>query len=170
MTLPKWLYYTGTRINASLKLSIEQITWKSGIGMAYVVDKGRHKSGREQWTKLIIGDLKQAIEENLKFQGTPTNGKLFPLSCQAVRKTFREAFKMANINLSQPTHIWRHTSAQDLLESNGWNYELAASILGWKDTRTLRLFYGAIGESVKENALRKAMGEPIQEKITEFRF
>jgi len=54
--------------------------------------------------------------------------------------------------------------------TNGWNYELTASILGWKDTRTLRLFYGVIGESVKENALRKAMGEPIQEKITEFRF
>jgi site-specific recombinase XerD len=176
--LPYWLYYTGTRIAASLQVRIENITPKEIDSMktanklrVKVIDKGRHKRGRTKWWKLCVGELKEKIIRLLEARGNPQQGLLFEgLSYQKVRQVFREAYRKAGIEVAQPCHIWRHTGAQDLLDATDWNYEVVASILGWKDTRTLKQCYGAMGETVKERALRKAMGEPIEEIKKEFKF
>lgn len=187
--IPKWnslvyfLFYTGTRITATLGALIENIRWSSEdlenvqtIGTINVIDKGRHRKGRIEWKKLIAGALKMRILENLRSR-TPTldggmiqNGLLFDgLTIDKVRIIFRKAYAMANIKVHQPAHIWRHTASQELLDATDWNYEIVASILGWKDTKTLKECYGRMGESIRERALKKAMGIPIQEEPKYFR-
>jgi integrase len=176
-SLPKWLYYTGTRIEASLSMEIDKIKWNGDpkdpntIGKAYVIDKGRHRKGRQKWWKIIMGDLKDAIIKNLESRGNPQQGLLFNgLTYEKVRQTFQKAYKLAGINVHQPHHIWRHTGAQDLLDATDWNYELVGSILGWSDTKTLKECYGKMGEAIRERALKKAMGMPIEEHPKEFKF
>jgi len=173
---PYWLYYTGTRIDASLKVRIEDFFVKSNrVWKARVVDKGRHKKGRITWVKICVGELREKIVRLLEARGNPEHGLLFEglPPKHRIRKVFKRAYEKARIPkelVVQPCHIWRHTGAQDLLDATDWNYELVGSILGWKDTRTLKLCYGAMGETVKERGLRKAMGEPIEEVKKEFKF
>lgn len=170
LSLVYWLFYTGTRIQASLNVNIEEITWKKDKGIVRVIDKGKHKLGRQKWDKIIIGELKKAIEYNLASRGNPKEGKLFPIGYDTAREVFNAVYKRIGVKYKSPMHIWRHTSAQELLDATGWNYDLVASILGWKDTRTLKACYGEMGEGVKINTLKKAMGEPIDEEPQIFRF
>ena len=174
LSLIYWLFYTGTRIEATLNMTIEPND-QSGFlilehDLAHVIDKGRHKLGREKWDKFIIGDLKEAIMYNLQSRGNPKEGKLFLLTITEVRKTFNDVYQRIGVKYKSPCHIWRHTSAQELLDATGWNYDLVASILGWKDTRTLKACYGEMGDAIRLNTLKKAMGMPIEEKPKEFKF
>lgn len=178
--LPCWLYYTGTRIEASLKARIENMTPKDvekmrkvGTVIARVVDKGKHKRGRMTWRKLCTGELKNKIVRLLEARGNPQEGLLFDrlVNADNVRTVFREAYQKAGIKgVSQPCHIWRHTADQDLLDATDWNYDLVGAILGSADTRTMKLCYGKMGETVRERGLRKAMGLPVEEVKKEFKF
>jgi len=170
LSLTYWLFHTGTRINASLNESIEDITWYDTYGMAKVIDKGRHKLGRAKWDKVIIGELEKAIKYNLECRGYTKIGKLFPLEYEKTRRVFREAYKRIDYHCKSPMHIWRHTASQELLDATGWNYDLVAAILGWKDTRTLKACYGEMGDAVKLKTLQKAMGLPVKEEKKEFKF
>jgi integrase len=172
VSLPFFLYYTATRIDATLKARIENIEKHNDYWIITVIDKGKHKNGRKSWRKLIIGELKEKLENNLKSRNNPQSGWLFPFDYPLVeRKIFKEAYRKANISMpKQPCHIWRHTSAQDFLEATDWNYELCAQTLGWEDPRILRKCYGSMSEKAKEKALRKAMGMPIEETKKEFKF
>lgn len=176
IALPYFLYYTGTRIRASLKALIENIDksrpdqWKMKV-----VDKGKHKKGRMEWLKFVRGELKVILETAI---GDRTEGKIFEgLVYHRLLELFHEAYKLANIPKkyhSYVFHIWRHTAAQDLLDATDWNYDVVASILGWGgktgDVKALKAGYGAMSETVKERALRKAMGEPVEFELPEFRF
>ena len=171
LSLPYFLYYTATRIKATLDAYIENIERYEDKWVITVVDKGRHKLGRKKWRKLIIGELKEKLQKNLKSRGNPKEGKLFPFYYKKVLEIFTKAYEKAHIPIpKQKCHIWRHTSAQDFLEATNWNYELCAQTLGWEDTRTLKKCYGAMSEHQKEIALRKAMGEPIKQKRKQFKF
>jgi len=174
--LPYWFYYTGTRAEATTKVKIEDIRWDGNpenpktIGRITVIDKGRHSKGRTRWVKLIVGELKEKILNLLKSRGNPQQGYLFPVSDEKIRQIFRKAYKRAGITVHQPIHIWRHTAAQDLLEASDWNYDIVASILGWKDTKTLKDCYGQMGEAVRVRALKKALGEPVEIEFKPFKF
>jgi integrase len=172
LSLVYWLFYTGTRITASLDVNIQDIKELEGYSVCKVVDKGRHKLGREKWDKIIIHneDLEKAIKYNLESRGNPKEGKLFPLSYNDVRTTFRTIFQRLGLKYKQPNHIWRHTAAQELLDATGWNYDLVASILGWKDTRTLKACYGEMGDFVRVNTLMIAMGLKPKEEPKPFKF
>jgi len=171
ISLPYFLYYTATRINASLKARIDDIEKYRGYWIITVVDKGRHKNGRKTWRKIIVGELKEKLEKNLSSRGNPKSGFLFPFYHFKVLTLFRNTYEIAGISMpKQPCHIWRHTSVQDFLEATDWNYELCAQTLGWEDPRILRKCYGSMSEKAKEKALRKAMGMPIQETKKEFKF
>jgi len=171
ISLPYFLYYTATRINASLKARIEDIEKHQDHWVITVIDKGRHKNGRKTWRKLIIGELKEKLERNLAHRGNIKTGFLFPLDYQQVLGVFRTVYAKAGIPVpKQPCHVWRHTSAQDFLDATNWNYELCAQTLGWEDPRILRKCYGAMSETAKEKALKKAMGIPVEETRREFKF
>lgn len=127
ISLPYFLYYTATRIDASLKARIEDIGKHQDYWIISVVDKGRHKNGRKTWRKLIIGELKEKLERNLARRGNIKTGFLFPLEHKQVLKVFKTAYEKINIPIpKQPCHICRHTSAQDFLDATDWNYELCA--------------------------------------------
>jgi len=171
ISLPYFLYYTATRIEASLKPRIENIEKHENYWIITVIDKGKHKNGRKTWRKFIIGELKEQLEKNLASRGNPKSGFLFPFYAEKVRNVFREGYERAGVPIpKQVCHIWRHTSAQDFLEATDWNYELCAQTLGWEDPRILRKCYGSMTETAKEKALRKAMGMPTEETKKEFKF
>jgi integrase len=171
LSLPAFLYYTATRINATLKARIENIEKHRDHWIITLVDKGRHKNGRKTWRKFIIGELKEKLEKNLASRGNPKSGYLFPFSHKEARVLFKNVYEKAGIPTpKQPCHIWRHTSAQDFLEATAWNYELCAQTLGWESSLILRQCYGSMSEIAKERALRKAMGMPIEETRREFKF
>ena len=151
-------------------MNIQDIKQLEGYSVVRVIDKGRHKLGREKWDKIIIHELEKAIKYNLVSRGNPKEGKLFPLSYDDVRLTFKTIFQRLGLKYKQPNHIWRHTAAQELLDATGWNYDLVASILGWKDTRTLKACYGEMGDSVRVNTLMGAMGLKPKEIPKPFRF
>jgi hypothetical protein len=69
-----------------------------------------------------------------------------------------------------PVHIWRHTSAQDLLFATHYNYELAAQILGWESTEVMKKSYGKIPDEECAIGLRGAMGLPVAKEKREFLF
>jgi integrase len=171
ISLPYFLYYSATRIEASLKARIEDIEKHQDYWIIKVVDKGKHKNGRKTWRKLIIEELKEKLERNFASRHNAESGFLFPFYANKVRTIFIKAYEKAGIPIpKQPCHIWRHTSAQDFLDATDWNYELCAQTLGWEDSRILRKCYGSMSEKAKEKALRKAMGMPIEETKKEFKF
>lgn len=171
LSLPYFLYYTATRISATLKARIENIEKHREYWIITVIDKGRHKNGRKTWRKIIIGELKEKLGRNLASRGNPESGYLFPFSHNEARLLFRRTYEKAKIPMpKQPCHIWRHTSAQDFLEATAWNYELCAQTLGWECSMILKQCYGSISETAKERALKKAMGLRVQETRKEFKF
>ena len=93
--------------------------------------------------------------------------QLFPLAYNDIKK-MRGIIKNSLIDAGlryrefPPIHIWRHCFAQDALRASNWNYELVASIGGWKSTKILKEVYGEIGLDTKIKGIKKMMG--IKEK------
>lgn len=177
ISLVYWLFHTGTRITASLKLQIENIRWNGElediqtVGTIVLIDKGLHRKGRTKWTKLIVGILKEKIIANLEARRFPNQGLLFDgLTPKKVRTIFKKVYDTMQIEIHQPAHIWRHTAAQELLDATDYNYEIVGSILGWVNINILKECYGKIGESIRIRSLKKAMGIPIKEEPKYFRF
>jgi integrase len=176
-SLVYWLFHTGTRITASSQVRIEEINWTGDtndiqtIGKILVVDKGRHKKGRQKWRKLIVGSLKMKIIANLQSRGNPKEGLLFNgITPDKSADRFNAVYKIMGLKVHQANHIWRHTASQELLDATDWNYEIVGSILGWSNTNILKECYGKMGESIRERALKKAMGIPIKEETKLFQF
>lgn len=175
LTLPKFMFYTGTRISASLNSRIEDIVKKDNVWMIKIRDKG--SNGGCVWFKILPLDLIQDIEILFKLRDYPQTGFLFEniRDQRTLRTLFREAYSDAGIivdskNGFDVTHIWRHTFAQELLEATEYNYELVASIGGWKSTYILKKYYGEIGDNHRIDALRQAMGERVEKTEVYFRF
>ena len=98
---------------------------------------------------------------------------MFPIvrtSYEMERKIMRLALEKAGVTTRNPNHIWRHTFAQDFLHASDWNYELCASLGGWKDTGTLKKHYGEMSEDAKERGLQKAMGLEPEDVTYELRW
>ena len=98
---------------------------------------------------------------------------LFPIlnkDYQFEVKIMKLALSKAGVTTSIPNHIWRHTFAQDFLNATDWNYELCASVGGWKDTGTLKLSYGEMDEEARRRGLRHAMKLPVEDVTYELRF
>lgn len=170
VSLTYWLFYTGTRIRASLNIKIKDIDKSGKIWKVKVVDKGLHRKGRQTWIKRIVGELKEQIQYNLQVRGNPQNEMLFPVSYERARQIFLKAYKKANIEAHQTFHIWRHTGAQAMLRATNWNYDNVAEALGWKTTDTLKHCYGAKGETIVDKAILQAMGLPVEIPTKPFKF
>jgi integrase len=171
--LPYFLYYTGTRIRATLaamwghnvKIEPKAVTVK-------VVDKGRH--GGIAWFKKLIGEPLKRFLTFYEKVGRPEQGNIFPLDYNVTRHFFIECYEKAGVAewvwRGMPFHVWRHTGAQDMLEASDWNYGLVASTLGWESVQTLKQHYGRMPSSSQVRGLMKAMGLPFQEEKKEFVF
>jgi integrase len=173
LELPYFLYYTGTRIRATLR-----VRWGKSVKIepssvtVRVVDKGRH--GGITWFKRLIGEPRDAFLAFYEEVGCPEHGRVFPLDYEATRRFFIDCYVKAGVAewlwRGMPFHVWRHTAAQDMLEATDWNYGLVASTLGWESVETLKQHYGRMPCSSQVRGLMKAMGLPIEEEKKEFVF
>jgi len=188
LALAKWMYYTATRINASLTFNFNERRYEltKDIWMFEVLDKG--EKGGKLWEKYLTGFALKEFKEycsnrfNISIDKLETElpkktNYLFPSFVSSaesgkdgiVREVYRRSLIKAGLPYKnfQPCHIFRHTFAQDFLRATEYNYEQCASLGGWSTTYRLKKHYGELGKDPKINALRKAMGLPVEEEYFE---
>lgn len=179
----KFMYYTGTRRTACVDINFEHCRFEltPDMWMIEVIDKGQR--GGIKWEKILIGhslnDLKSYISERFGIDSefetrVPKEIKaLFPSYFnreEFMTTIFRRVHDLAGIKTTIPCHIFRHTFAQDCLDATDWNYEMVATLGGWKNTKILKDAYGEMGRSPKIRGLRAAMGLPVVKVETELKW
>jgi hypothetical protein len=176
-------FSTGTRISASLAFSFSKHEFKLSKDkwMFEIWDKGT-RGKKLRWEKLLMGSLLEDFKkycsqrfeipfDDLEAELPKKTDHLFPAfindngepDTNKIRSIVKPTLIEAGIPYREfpPTHIWRHTFAQEALKATDYNYELVAEIGGWVTTLRLKKHYGAMGQSAKERALLKMMGETI---------
>lgn len=176
-------FSTGTRISASLAFSFakHEYSLSKEKWMFEIWDKGT-RGKKIRWEKILMGSLlkrfkkycEQRFEipfEDLETELPRKTDHLFPSFIRdngepddsKIRKIVKPTLIEAGLQYRDfpPTHIWRHTFAQEALKATDYNYELVAEIGGWVTTLRLKKHYGAMGQSAKERALMKMMGEKV---------
>jgi integrase len=179
--LPKFLYYTGTRIGreendnktGALNVLWKRVEVRPERVIVKLVDKG--KRGGITWFKQLVGDAKEDFDRFMQsIADLPKPIRMFPFKVRLVRALFKASYREAgipeNIWSGLPLHIWRHTAAQDLLYATHYNYELAAQILGWESTEVMKKSYGKMPDEECTTGLIKAMGLPVVKEKREFLF
>ena len=188
----KFNFSTGTRISASLLFSFRTRLYelKPDKWMFEIFDKG--KAGQpKRWEKILMGDLLEHFKrycsqrfqipvEDLEAELPKKTDYLFPSfikedgkpDTEKIRKIVKPALIEAGLPYVDfpPTHIWRHTFAQEGLRATGYNYELVASLGGWVNTRILKDHYGAMGETDREKGLLKMMGLILPDETYELKW
>ena len=177
--LPKFLYYTGTRIGregndnmtGALNVLWENVTIQPKMITIKVMDKG--KKGGITWFKQLVGEAKADFDRFV--EGSMSKPlRMFPFKVRHVRAFLKAAYMEAGIPeklwMGLPLHIWRHTAAQDLLYATHYNYDLAAQILGWESTEVMKKSYGKIPDEDRTTGLIEAMGLPVVKEKREFLF
>jgi integrase len=177
--LPKFLYYTGTRIGregndnetGALNVLWENVTIQPEMITIKVMDKG--KRGGITWFKQLVGGAKADFDRFVQSM-VLKSVRLFPFKVRHVRAFFKASYREAAIPeklwKGLPLHIWRHTAAQDLLYATHYNYELAAQILGWESAEVLKKSYGKMPDEERTVGLTGAMGLPVVKERREFLF
>jgi len=171
-------YATATRATALSEIELDKaIIFTNREWVFEIIDKGGLK-----WDKIIVGHLLDKLRyglsqrfnvpmDELESKLPKVTNQIFPLAYNDIVR-LRELIRMSLIDAGlrykefPPIHIWRHTFAQDALRASNWNYELVASIGGWKSTKILKEVYGEIGLDIKINGVKKMMG--IKEKEDNF--
>ena len=179
--LPKFLYYTGTRIGreendnktGALNVLWENVNIQPDMITIKVVDKG--KRGGINWFKQLVGDAKADFDQFMQcIADVQKPVRMFPFKVRHVRAFFKAAYREAGIPEKLwnglPLHIWRHTSAQDLLYATHYNYELSAQILGWESSEVMKKSYGKMPDEERTIGLIEAMGLPVVKEKREFLF
>lgn len=188
----KFNFSTGTRISASLNFSFRTRNFllTPDKWMFEIYDKG--KAGKQiRWEKILMGDLLAHFKrycsqrfqipiEDLEAELPRKTDHLFPSfidkngepDTELMREYVKPNLIEAGIPYEDfpPTHIWRHTFAQEGLRSTNYNYELVASLGGWVNTRILKGHYGAMGETTREKGLLKMMGAKLPDETYELKW
>jgi len=183
LNLAIFMYYTGTRIGsdgsdtgcANIRFENEKNSFQPEQYIINLTDKG--KGGGIEWDKVLIDDalvrFKRYIvqrfhipEDNLEARLRTLTGSLFPWVAKNYETEcliMKKALTAIGINVQMQNHFWRHAFAQDFLGASDHNYELTASVGGWKDTGTLKKSYGAMSDASRIRGLRKAMGLKVED-------
>ena len=192
MGLTHFMYYTATRIGSEMGQGTLGIICNnnkhklddSDTGFYYInlMDKG--KRGGIEWNKRLFEDGKHKFKtyltsrfdldyDHIQVNLKNIDDKLFPFlgrNYRIERRIMKEALRRVGVMTKIPNHIWRHTFAQDFLHASDWNYELCASIGGWKDTGELKKSYGKMSEEAKDRGLQKVMGLEVEDVTYELRW
>lgn len=180
LALCEFCYYTGTRKTAALKVDLSNKinVYNKKIWTINILDKG--KKGGHKWEKILTDFSLITFREYIKNRFNISE-EMLELKIREVGYAFPSAYKReqghkdvstiiglalhyAGKDTEIPTHIWRHTFAQDGLHATNWNYELVASLGGWESTTILKKHYGNMSNDAKLNGLRKMMGLEIKEE------
>lgn len=185
-------FATGTRISASLEFNFNehQYNLEEEKWMFEIFDKGS-RGKKLRWEKILMGNLLKMFKEycskrfdipieDLESELPKKTDYLFPsfvsdkgiIQDSKMREIVKPALIEAGIPYKDfpPTHIWRHTFAQEFLIASNYNYELCASLGGWVNTHILKKHYGQMGESARESGLLEAMGLKKSEEPKELRW
>jgi integrase len=180
LSLCKFCYYTGTRKMAAITVDLANTknNYTNKIWTINIIDKG--KKGGHKWEKILTEFALIDFREYTKKRFNITDDTLeieirkvgfaFP-SVMKREKLYRDvstiiglALHYAGKDTEIPTHIWRHTFAQDGLDATGHNYELVASLGGWDSTTILKKHYGNMSDNAKLKGLRQMMGIKVEEE------
>lgn len=139
----KFMFKTGTRINATLDALIENLSEENGEIRVY--DKGRrsiHPEGKE-WIKNVDASLLRDLKTLI---GDRKSGKIFQNhKDDTMSKLNREALKRyvpeLEPKIPMPNHFWRHMFFQHMLRLTDWNYGACAE-LGGSTVKSLEESYG----------------------------
>lgn len=187
LNFAKFMYYTGSRKTASIETRFNnpKNVIRSDYWGIHIVDKG--KKGGYEWVKLLqhhaLDDFKNYVYLRFGIPETEQNSVIaeldsyvFPLIVEigdrietAIMKT---ALESSGNKQGFPNHIWRHTFAQEFLKATDYNYELCASVGGWKSTKILKKHYGEMSEDARIHGLSVAMGveAPVKEEVAVLRW
>ena len=141
-----FMHRTATRARATLRVKYEDFEeFKfngATIMQVRVFDKG--KKGKEERVKMMLPIIAQHMREYLPFAKAQDWKKPFPMTYEEIRHELKEIYRKAipNKKVHQPLHVWRHTFAMWGLRKTGWNFDLVASLGGWKGTEVLKECYG----------------------------
>jgi len=148
--IDKFMFKTGTRINATLEALIENLREFEDHAEIRVYDKARrslYPEGKE-WIKYIDTDLLKDIKAII---GDRKTGKIFSKTDMEMSKINREALKRFVPDLEpkipMPNHFWRHMFAQHMLRLTNWNYGAVAELGGWT-VKALEESYGKPPQAV----------------------
>jgi len=138
-----FMFKTGTRLTATLKVLIENINFHEHTVLVY--DKARrsiHPEGKE-WEKNISAKLWNNI---MKLIGDRKAGKIFAnINDTRLSALNRESLKrfvpQLEKKISMPNHFWRHMFFQHMLRATDWNYAVCAE-LGGSTIASLQESYG----------------------------
>jgi len=185
----KFNFSTGTRISASLAFSFSKHEFRltKNKWMFEIWDKGS-RGKKKRWEKILMGKLLVEFKKYCSARFTipfddledalpRATDHLFPafikedgeVNPDKIRDIVKPNLIEAGIPYKDfpPTHIWRHTFAQEALKATNYNYELVASLGGWVNTHILKKHYGEMGEAAREKGLLKMMGEVFEEETYE---
>ena len=151
----KFMFKTGTRINATLEARIENMRIFGDHAEIRVFDKARrsiHPEGKE-WIKHVdeslLSDLKTLI-------GDRKSGKIFSHPRSRTQRDYmskinREALKRfvpeLEPKIPMPNHFWRHMFFQHMLRLMDWNYGACAE-LGGSTVKSVEESYGKPPEAI----------------------
>jgi len=151
-TLLMFLFHSGTRIKATLRITEDDLIWHgSEVWQVHVVDKGRE--GKKEKTKVLTLPLRKALTEYVEWRRKHgiNHKRLFRFRYNHVKHDYewlldrmREIYSVVlpHRRIVQTFHIWRHSFAMYYLRKTGWNYDLVALLGGWDDTKILKDCYG----------------------------
>jgi integrase len=170
LALCEFCYYTGTRKTAALNVNLSNAknNYTNKIWTINIIDKG--KKGGKKWEKILtefaLNDFREYAKKRFNIPDDALELKIrevgyaFPSALKRengrsdISTIIGLALHYAGKDTAIPTHIWRHTFAQDGLDATGHNYELVASLGGWDSTTILKKHYGNMSDNAKLKGLR----------------
>jgi integrase len=187
ITDAKLMFHSGTRRDAmaTYNFKLHEYQLNKDVWILGIIDKGRKrikvKNGKFvkglKWDKPFTGEaleiLKHYIVERFGIEMDKQEIEvprkiewLFPIlrkSTERITEIFGKVFERIGKQTSIPVHIFRHTFAQDTLKATDHNFELVATLGGWKSTKILKDAYGEMSLEAKIRALRRIQGLPVED-------
>jgi len=158
-----FLYETGSRAQALRNVQFLE-TEEFGQKVVYAITEEKGKRTRIRWEKPINPKWWSYIKGYLP---------LAKSQVEKVKRILKEAYENVlpdgltkKYALEHPLHVWRHTSANDLLEASNYNLMLVAQKLGWKNVQMIVNVYGTMDKAM----LLKLSGYSIEYKTAKFEF
>jgi integrase len=159
-----FLYETGSRAQALRNVQFLE-TEEFGQKVVYAITEEKGKRTRIRWEKPINPKWWSFIKGYLPLSSNR--------QVEKVKKILKEAYEAVlpdgltkKYALEHPLHVWRHTSANDLLEASNYNLMLVAQKLGWKNVQMIVNVYGTMDKAM----LLKLSGYSIEYKTAKFEF
>jgi len=151
--IDRFMWETGTRIEATVSAQIQNLTREGDYMELLVHDKGRRDKYPigHPWHKVLSEELYEEIllvcDYPRKTTGnifTKTDDDMSPVNKEAILKFCPEIIHQRGPEFAPYedwNHFWRHMFFQHMLRMTGWNYAVAAG-LGGCTVKSLEESYG----------------------------